>query len=185
MSRRITGFVAAACAVLLLAACGKAPPDPPAASATGEPPVAELPAVVATALAEIAAECTAVGGKPDTQDAVRRVDLNADSREDYVLYTGWVMCEGAVSVYGDRAKRIAVFTGDGQGGAAESFADWTYDAQVEGDPTMLWLVVAGGNCGRPPAPDFASEAFCQRAVTWNAAAGSFGFAPVDTVRMIE
>ena len=183
MSKRNIGFTAA-CAVLLLAACGRAPTDPPAAPQADAPPPA-LPAVVAAALAEIAAECTSVGGKPDTQDAVRRVDLNADGREDYVLHTGWVMCEGAASVYGDRAKRITVFAGDGQGGAAESFADWTYDAQVEDDPTALWLVVAGGNCGRPPAPDFASEAFCQRAVAWNAAAGRFEFAPVDTVRMIE
>lgn len=177
-------YLATCCAVLMVTACGKTPTEPvpgPAASS----PASELPAVVAAAVAEIAAECSDVGGTPHTQDAVRRVDLNADSREDYVLYTGWVMCENAVSVYGDRAKRVAVFTGDGQGGAAESFADWTYDAQIEADPTTLWLVVAGQNCGRPPAPDFASEAFCQRAVAWNSAAGGFEFAAVDTVRMIE
>lgn len=183
MSKRLE-CLATCCAVLMLAACGKAPTDPVAGPAASSP-ASELPAAVAASLAEIAAECSGVGGTPDTQDAVRRVDLNADSREDYVLYTGWVMCENAASVYGDRAKRIVVFTGDGQGGAAESFADWTYDAQIEAEPTTLWLVVAGGNCGRPPAPDFASEAFCQRAVAWDATAGGFDFAPVDTVRMIE
>jgi len=171
--------------LLTLAACDRAPtgsaPEPASAAADD----AALPAIVATALAETAAECSDVGGTPQTQDTVRRIDLNDDSHEDYVLYTGWVTCENAVSVYGDRAKRLTVFAGDGQGGAAESFADWTYDAQFEGDPATLWLVVAGDNCGRPPAPDFASEAFCQRAIVWNAGSGRFDYAPVDTVRMIE
>lgn len=176
----------AACGVLLtLAACDRAPsgsvPEAAAPAADG----AALPAVVATALAEIAAECSDVGGTPHTRDAVRRIDLNGDGREDYVLHTGWVMCENAVSVYGDRAKRLTIFAGDGQGGAAESFSDWTYDAQFEGDPATLWLVVAGDNCGQPPAPDFASESFCQRAITWNSGSGRFDYAHVDTVRMIE
>lgn len=177
--------IAACCAVLAVVACDKAATDsarrPEAAPSTST----ELPAIVAAALAEVAAECSGAGGTPHTQDAVRRIDLNGDSREDYVLHSGWVMCENAASAYGDRARRITVFAGDGLGGAAESFADWTYDAQFEGDPAVLWLVVAGSHCGRPPAPDFASESFCQRAVAWSVDAGRFEFAPVDTVRMIE
>ena len=39
--------------------------------------------------------------------------------------------------------------------------------------------------GKPPAPDFARENFCDRAIAWNAKAKRFDYAPVSTVRMIE
>lgn len=32
-----------------------------------------------------------------------------------MLYTGWVVCEGAYSVYGDRQKGLWVFAGEGCG----------------------------------------------------------------------
>lgn len=184
--------IAAACVLLALAACARTPTDPPAA--TGTPPsaapataLAPLPAVVATARDSIAAECSGVGGTPHTEHAVHRADLNGDGHEDYVLYTGWIDCENAASIYGDRTKFLAVYTGDGRGGAIESFTDWAYDAKLEGDgaATKLWLTVAGDSCGRPPAPDFASEAFCDRAIDWNPVTGRFDYVAVSTVRMIE
>jgi hypothetical protein len=47
------------------------------------------------------------------------------------------------------------------------------------------MTVSGEQCGKPPAKDFASENFCDRAVVWNAATKKFDFGPVSSVRMIE
>jgi len=158
-----------------------------AVGACGQP-ADELPEAVATALAAVAEECTGVGGTPHTQNAVRRIDLNGDAVDDFVLYTGWIDCENAVSIYGDRQKALTVFAGDGAGaGAAIAFADAVYDAALESadDGMRLWLTTSGAGCGRPPAASFADESFCERAIVWNAARSQFEYAPVAGVRMIE
>ena len=67
-------------------------------------PATKLPAAVAADLKAIADQCTEVGGTPRTGDAVKRADLNGDGREDFVLDTGSVNCDGAASIYGDREK---------------------------------------------------------------------------------
>ncbi len=147
----------------------------------------KLPAAVAADLKSVAEECSSVGGKPKIDDAVKVVDLNGDGKEDYVLDVGSIQCEGAASAYGDRAKMVSVYAGDGAGGAKKSFSEWVYSASIEGSgaSAKLWLTVSGQQCGKPPARDFASEAFCNRSVVWNAKAQKFEFAPVSTVRMIE
>lgn len=155
------------------------------AAAYGAPP--KLPATVSSDLASIAAECTGIGGKAHTQDAVKRADLNGDGKEDYVLDVGSIGCEGAASIYGDRQKSVTVYVGDGAGGARNAFNAWVYGARLEGTgaATRLWLTVSGGECGRKPAADFASESFCDRYVQWNTTTQKFAFAPVSTVKMIE
>jgi hypothetical protein len=167
-------LIAALLALPGLVACGRAPAD-------------ELPATVAAAVTALAAECSGVGGTPHTADAVKRADLNGDAREDYVLFAGWIHCENAASVYGDRTKSLAVFPGGERGSVGQPFTDMVYDASIESavGAAKLWLTVAGGGCGRPPAPDFASESFCDRPLAWSAQARRFDYAPVDTVRMIE
>jgi hypothetical protein len=146
-----------------------------------------LPAVVAKAVKDTAAICTEVGGKPDTSNAVKRADLNGDGIEDYVLDGGSVNCDGAASIYGDREKGVLVYVGDGKGGATEAFNDMSYGMTLEGaGPTAkLWLTVSGLSCGKPPAKDFASENFCDRAIVWNAKTRKFDFAPVSTVKMVQ
>jgi hypothetical protein len=146
-----------------------------------------LPAVVAKALKETAAICTEVGGKPNTSQAVKRADLNGDGIEDYVLDVGSVGCEGAASVYGDREKGVLVYVGDGKGGAREAFNDVSFGVTLEGSgaTAKLWLTMSGGSCGKPPAKDFASENFCDRAIVWNAKTQKFDYAPVSTVKMIQ
>jgi hypothetical protein len=148
---------------------------------------AKLPAIVAKALQEIAALCTEVGGKPSTAKAVTRVDLNADGKEDFVLDVGQVNCDGAASIYGDREKRVVVYVGDGAGGAVDAFSDSVFGVKVEGTgpAAKLWVTTSGSGCGKPPAPDFAHENFCDRALVWNAATKKFDYAPVATVRMIQ
>jgi hypothetical protein len=167
-------------AVLLVAGALAVPP------AHAEP-AETLPAAVATNLASIAAMCREAEGTPHTAEAVRRADLNADGREDFVLFTGWVHCEGAASLYGDREKAIAVYAGDAAGGATETFSDAVFDARIEGATSApeLWLTLSGQGCGKPPAPDFAHENFCDRKLVWNAGSKKFDYAPVSTVRMIE
>jgi hypothetical protein len=49
----------------------------------------------------------------------------------------------------------------------------------------LWLTVSGERCGKKPAKDFASEAFCDRPLAWNPSTKKFEYAPVASVRMIE
>ena len=58
---------------------------------------AQTPAVVAAALKDLTSMCTEAGGKPVAADAVKRADLNADGKEDYILDVGSVGCEGFAS----------------------------------------------------------------------------------------
>ncbi len=172
---RIERFVATSVAVFFCCVAARAAAPPP------------LPAVVAKAVKETAAICTEVGGKPDTANAVRRADLNGDSIEDYLFEVGAINCDGAASVYGDRAKGVIVYVGDGKGGATEAFNDMSYGLTLEGagPAAKLWLTVSGPSCGKPPAKGFGSENFCDRSLVWNAKTRKFDFAPVSTVRMIQ
>ena len=142
-----------------------------------------LPAAVAKELKGIADVCSEAGGKPMTADAVKRADLNGDGKEDFVVDVGSVNCDGAASIYGDRAKGVSVYVGDGAGGAAPAFSDTVFGAKIEG--AKLWLTVSGQQCGKKPARDFASENFCERPLTWNAKTGKFEYAPVSTVKMVQ
>jgi hypothetical protein len=151
------------------------------------PPSSDLPPSVADGLAMLAAQCTEAQGTPKTGDAVRRADLTGDSADDFVLFAGWIACENAWSIYGDREKFVAVYASDGRGGAAEAFAGSVYDAAIEsaGGVATLWLGTSAERCGRPRAETFAEESFCDRPLAWNAAAARFDFAPLATVRPIE
>jgi hypothetical protein len=155
------------------------------AMATASPQ--QTPGAAATALKEIAAGCAESGGKPLTDNAVKRADLNGDGNEDYILDVGSIHCDGASGVYGDREKGVMVFVGDGKGGAKQALNDVVYAVKIEGTgpAAKLWLTVSGQACGKKPAPDFASESFCERAVVWNSKTQAFDYAPVSTVKMIE
>jgi hypothetical protein len=142
-----------------------------------------LPPAVVAGVKAAAAICTEVGGRPRTADAVKRADLTGDGKEDFVLAVDSIECEGAYSIYGDREKSFTVYTGDGKGGASEVYSGAAYGLRIEGG--KLWLTLSGGDCGKPPAPDFASENFCDRPLAWNAATKKFGYAPLNTVRMIQ
>lgn len=114
---------------------------------------------------------------------MKRADLNGDGHEDFVVDTGSVQCNGAASIYGDREKSVSVYAGDASGGATQTFAGSSYGVKLES--AKIWLTVSGAQCGKEPAQDFASEAFCERPLAWNAGAKNFELAPVGTVRMIE
>jgi len=150
------------------------------------PADAQLPAAVQAAVDSVSSVCTAAGGKPLTTQAILRGDINADGLQDHVLDAGAINCEGAAGVYGDREKEVSVFiTADRS--ASLAFSDSTYGARIEGTgaATKLWLTLAGASCGKPPAQDFASETFCERALTWNAAAKTLAYAPLETIRPIK
>ena len=153
------------------------------ATATATAGDAPLPREVGAGLKAAAGLCTEVGGTPRTRDAVKRTDLNGDGHTDFVLDVGSIQCDGAFGVYGDREKGVTVYVGDGKGGATEAFADAAYGLRLDGG--KLWLTLAGGQCGRKPAPDFASESFCERPLAWNATTRKFSYAPVSAVRMIQ
>jgi hypothetical protein len=147
----------------------------------------QLPAAVAADLKGIADVCREAGGKPITTSAVKSADLDGDGKADFVLDTGSVGCEGAESIYGDREKGVTVYVGDGAGGAVAAFSDMVFGVRIEGSgaAAKVWLTTSGAACGKPPAPEFASESFCERSLLWDAKARKFGYAPVSTVRMIE
>lgn len=156
---------------------------------SAEPAAAQekLPASVAADLKSNADLCREMGSTANTANAVKSADLNGDGKPDFVFLNGWIHCPGAASLYGDREKVVVVYAGDGAGGAVSAFTDMVFDAKLEGTgaATKLWLTTSGGGCGKPPAPDFASESFCDRALVWNAKTRKFEYAPVSTVRMIE
>ena len=172
-----TSLSLAICSTLALAA---GTPQKPTAAA-------KLPATVAGDLDAMAEQCREAGGKPLTDAAIKRADLNADGKEDFVLDVGSINCDGAASIYGDREKGVTVYVGDGNGGATNAFSEWVFGATIEGTgpAAKLWLTVSGEACGKKPAADFASENFCDRAIVWNAKTKKFELAPVATVRAIK
>lgn len=156
-------------------------------SAGAQAQAGKLPAVVATDLKAVVAQCVEVGGKALTPDAIKRADLNGDGHEDFVLDVGSINCDGAAGIYGDREKGVTVYVGDGQGGAKSAFSDSVFGVTLEGSgpAAKLWLTVSGAQCGKKPAADFASENFCDRSLAWNPKTQKFEYAPVSSVRMIQ
>ena len=154
--------------------------------ACAQPPAVGLPEPLAATLASWADECRAAGGTTRDSDAVKHADLSGDTREDYVLYRGWLVCDNAPSVFGDREKTVLVFVGDDAGKARLAFDEQAFDARIEerGTARVLWLTLSAGECGRPPAPHFSNETFCERAVVWNAS-GHFELSPVKAARIIK
>ena len=150
-------------------------------------PLIKLPTGVAASVKSRGDTCREVGGTPRTGDVVKHVDLNADGKEDFVVDVGSANCDGAASIYGDREKGVAVYVGDGMGGATEAFSDSVYGATIEGQGSAarLWLAVSAQRCGEKPAVDFATANFCDRVLVWNAQTKQFDYAPVSTVRMLQ
>ncbi len=182
-TKALLSMVAATLIVAAVATVASTGLVSPRSAAAGDQP----PAAVAAGLKELTDMCREVGGTPQTANAVKKADLNGDGYEDFVLDVGSVGCEGAASLYGDREKLVTVYVGDGKGGAVSAFSDSVFGAKLEGSgaDAKLWVTVSGAGCGKKPAADFASEAFCDRALVWNGAAKKFELAPVSTVRMIE
>lgn len=169
-----TGWLALG--VLGLSACDRAPVRPSAAA---------LPLQVAAAVNALAGQCSAVGGRPRADAAVRRGDFNSDGREDFVLYAGWMVCEGAVSVFGDRERNVAVFAGNVTGGSSGAFTQSVFDVMIEEKEGrhQLWFTVSGADCGKAPAATFSEESFCDRAIVWNAATNQFNYEPLSAGRI--
>ncbi|HMV72499.1 MAG TPA: hypothetical protein PKZ77_01795 [Pseudomonadales bacterium] len=161
---------------LLAAACAK----------TEEENVQSLPPSVVRAIDAFAEECAAAGGVANTRDAARRVDLNGDRRADFVVYAGWIPCDNALGVFGDRTKVLMVFAGDTGGDAQQAFSDDVYDVTVETRDSRqeLWLTTSGEECGRTQAAAFADETFCDRQLVWTTA-GRFELAPLDAARLLK
>ena len=161
-------------AVLVAAACARTSRD-------------ALPPPVANAVAALATECGRVDGIPHTDGAVKRSDLTGDGVKDFVLYAGWIDCENAASIYGDREKGVSIYAIDAAGTAVAVFNDSVYDVmiRVNGGKSQVWVTMAAERCGRPKAASFSEESFCERAIVWNAAVRRFEYAPVSAVRMIE
>ncbi len=153
----------------------------------GSAPGTDLPPPVAEVLAELAELCTSVDGIPYPENAVQRSDLNGDTADDFVLFTGAVQCENAPGIFGDRAKGVFVFAGDGKGGATRAFDGAVYAATIEvaADGPRLWLTTSGADCGSVSADTFAGETFCDRSIIWNTAAGRFEYAPLATARILH
>lgn len=154
---------------------------------TRSPEANTPPSPVAAAVAALAARCSAVDGTPQADAAVRRGDFNADSHDDFLLYAGWMVCENAASVFGDREKEVTVFIGNDAGGASAAFHDSVYEVVLEGEGKngQVWLTVAGEQCGNPHAATFSEESFCDRALVWSKATARFDYAPLGTTRSLK
>ena len=159
--------------VLLAVACTKAPEGQQS-----------LPPPVASVVDALSAECAAAGGKANVRDAARRADLNGDGRSDFVVHAGWIPCDDAASVFGDRRKLLTVLIGEKGDGARQAYTSYVYDAAIEdhGSRPELWLTTSGEGCGHVPAATFSDEHFCDRQVVWMNMADRFELAPLATIR---
>lgn len=153
-------------------------------AACSQAPNSAAPAAAIAALDALARECRDAGGSPHTADALWSADLDADGRDEHVLFVGWIQCENAASLYGDREKYLAVFN---DSDIAPVFEDAVFDIKIEraDDRAELWLTVMAEACGYPRASTFVEEHFCERAIVRDTATRRFGYAPLETIRPIE
>lgn len=156
-------------------------------AACSQPPPADLPHPVSAALTAQLDLCREVGGAANAGSALGRADLNTDGMDDFVLFTGWIRCENAWSVYGDRLKGVQIFVADSRGNALEAFTGSAYDVRIEttADGTRLWLTLSDLDCGRSRTASFAEAVFCERPLVWDAVGGRFDYAPLGSMRLIE
>jgi hypothetical protein len=78
---------------------------------------AEWPAPVAAAIAERAKSCAEAGGKlAPPEKAIRRLDLDGDGRDDFILDDRRLACRGAPGWCGSGGCSIEVFLSSAAGG---------------------------------------------------------------------
>jgi hypothetical protein len=146
-----------------------------------------LPAPVASALAELAKACSDAGGKPSTAAAVRRTDLNRDSRADFVLDVGSIQCKGAGGIFGERDKPVQVFLDDGAGGAELAYSGSAHAVKLEGEgpAARVWLTLTGEGCGKQKARFFSDETYCDRPLAWTEKSKKVELAPVSAAKPVR
>ena len=139
------------CVALALVAAGSAM----AQDAAGAPPFDEstLPPEVRRLLQAARDECTGAGGERVTfsSDAVRRLDLTGDGRDDYVVGLRDTRCHGAEYVFcgtGGCDTRIVVALKNG--GHRTVFSDLVrgYDILRGKGAKRIRFWLHGGYCGR-------------------------------------
>lgn len=163
------------------------PPSPPPEELGNAEAVASVfpdaPAPVAAALVARLDACDEAGGEPFfDEDAVRRADLDGDGRDDWVIFDGWITCEGGIPRPG--LLPVAIHRAGGRRPGTVAWEGVAYDVLVEefeGRPAV-WLEQTGAeSCGEAAEHEAPS---CWRAVPWNARRSRFAPAGVETVRPI-
>ena len=144
-----------------------------------------LPAPVRGAIGAMSAECKDAGGRPGASPGlIRRVDLNADGRSDYVIDTGAFDCQGAASLFvgAGGGGSAVVFIASADGGAKKVFEQGAAGVRVE--QGQLWLAVGGPLCGQKVTEDTPRSEMqaCWRPLQWDAGRQTLDFGPLSSVR---
>ncbi|MBV1691474.1 hypothetical protein KRR38_28270 [Novosphingobium sp. G106] len=122
-----------------------------AISAQAAAPV--FPPAVMADLRDMASQCREVTNKPGKPGtAVRRVDINADGRTDFLVFQGEYDCEDAVSLLAPGASYGVVtklYLGQANGGVTKAWEDSTWGPQVVriGTATAYTFDLMGSICG--------------------------------------
>ena len=150
----------------------------------------EWPSAVQNEIAEMIADCRAVGGTPPApQEFLFTADLTGDGLPDHVISWGDFYCDGAASLFsGSGGSNVAVYVAGPERQASLGFESTAFEVKIEkaSGGAELWLMVQGRLCGQDVTRDMshAEEEFCWRAVAWDPKARKMEFADLSEIRPV-
>jgi hypothetical protein len=109
------------------------------------------PEEIAETIAEAAEVCRAQGGKPETTEALRGDDLNADGGSDWIADYAKIKCEGGANPACNPngcMLQLYFWNGDGWDKVFEDFVKG-YKFSSSGKTRTMHVTTAGTPCNKP------------------------------------
>lgn len=147
------------------------------AAMSGAASAANPPDLVAAYTQQLVSQCGGTLTPALAEQLIRRVDLNGDKLDDWVVDAGAYPCPTRPAVFKDNGSQVTVFLNDAQGRGLPAFQRTAFGATIQGKPSTgysLWLSMGGSDCDAPDA-----KARCERQVVWRADAKRLELASPD------
>lgn len=131
----------------------------------------EMPALVSAYTRQLAERCGPLPPGASAPPVTERVDLNGDKLDDWVVDAGRYPCSGRPALAAAAGSQVTIFKGVSGGIAVPAFQRVGFGSRLQRGPDgkpMLWVTLAGGDCGSERAEDR-----CERRVVWRVAEGRF------------
>ncbi|MBL0320403.1 MAG: hypothetical protein IPP74_14105 [Alphaproteobacteria bacterium] len=117
-------------------------------------------------------------------DYVKRVDLNGDGVDDFILEDAYIPCEAGASYrHGNGGTGVIIFANTPRG-VIKAFDKTVFGITIEKleSKATVWIKVGGHYCGQEIFVDRASAISCDIPLVWNASTKQFNLAPLNQAR---
>jgi hypothetical protein len=153
----------------------------------------QLPMELRRFIVDLHKQCQEFGGKPGkSPKLVTFADLTGDGVLDYVIDVHNYECSDTSAeamLNGQSGGTIVIFVGGANNTATKAFTESVYGSNIDqaSGKARIYLDVAAANCGQRNAANvpFSDWKFCSRPLDWDAAKGSFKFAPLAQARKTQ